>query len=72
MSRVVFTAYAVWIRLNWAVVSVEIFLNQNVFCGGILIRTRKIPYSMESENLFASATNLKAPILLNFFKFLYN
>jgi hypothetical protein len=41
MSHVGFTAYAVWIRLQWAVVSVEIVLNQNVFCGGIMIESKE-------------------------------
>jgi hypothetical protein len=41
MSRVGFTAYAVWIGLQWAIVSVEIFLNQNVFCGGIVIESKE-------------------------------
>jgi len=41
MSHVGFTAHEVWIRLQWAVVSVEIFLNQNVFCGEIVIESKE-------------------------------
>jgi hypothetical protein len=41
MSRVGFTACGVWIRLQWAVVSVEIFSNQNVFCGGMVIESKE-------------------------------
>jgi hypothetical protein len=28
-------------HVHWAVVSVEIFLYQNVFCGGILIESKE-------------------------------
>jgi hypothetical protein len=41
MLRVGFTVYAVWIRLQWAVVSVGLSLNQNVFCGGIVIENKE-------------------------------